>query len=189
MISKFGRLNQLLLLAVTVLTYNVMAMAIANSLFVSHVGAGSLPIAFILIGLCSFPLYGIFSNIADRYSRPQVFRYVLLISISLMLGLRLLLNLDAPWVYYVLLIVIFFQWDFNNNLLYPGLLTDYFTTIEYKKSAPLIGIAQAVGTLVGGSMTIVLSRYFPSRELLWGLPIFMAIAFWQLLYLESYQRR
>ncbi|MEM7594213.1 MAG: cyclic nucleotide-binding domain-containing protein [Cyanobacteria bacterium P01_A01_bin.83] len=189
MISKFGRLNQLLLLAVTVLTYNVMAMAIANSLFVSHVGAGALPIAFILIGLCSFPLYGIFSNIADRYSRPQVFRYVLLISISLMLGLRLLLHLDAPWVYYVLLIVIFFQWDFNNNLLYPGLLTDYFTTIEYKKFAPLIGIAQAVGTLVGGSMTIVLSRYFPSRELLWGLPMFMAIAFGQLLYLESSQRR
>lgn len=189
MINRFGRLPQLLLLAVTVLSYNVMAMAIANSLFVSQVGAGKLPIAFILIGLCSFPLYGIFSQIADRYSRPQVFRYVLLISILLMLGLRLLLNLDTVWVYYALLITIFFQWDFNNNLLYPGLLTDYFTTIEYKQHAPLIGIAQAVGTLVGGGVTILLSRYFPSRELLWVLPVFMAIAFGQLLYLESSQRR
>ncbi len=189
MISKFGRLPQLFLLAVTVLIYNVMAMAIANSLFVSQVGAGELPIAFILIGLCSFPLYGIFSQIADRYSRPQVFRYVLLISISLVLGLRLLINLDTTWVYYLLLIVSFFQWDFNNNLLYPGLLTDYFTTIEYKGHAPIIGIAQAVGTLVGGGVTILLSRYFPSRELLWVLPLFMAIAFGQLLYLESSQRR
>ncbi|MEM7760917.1 MAG: cyclic nucleotide-binding domain-containing protein [Cyanobacteria bacterium P01_A01_bin.40] len=189
MISQFGRLPQLSLLAVTVLTYNVMAMAIANSLFVSQVGAGKLPLAFILIGLSSFPLYGIFSQIADRYSRPQVFRYVLGISIFLMLGLRLLLNLGTDWGYYVLLIVIFFQWDFNNNLLYPGLLTDYFTTIEYKQNAPLIGIAQAAGTLIGGGVTIFLSRYFPSRELLWGLPLFMAIAFGQLIYLENSQRR
>ncbi|MEM9508403.1 MAG: cyclic nucleotide-binding domain-containing protein [Cyanobacteria bacterium P01_E01_bin.35] len=189
MISQFGRLPQLSLLAVTVLIYNVMAMAIANSLFVSQVGAGKLPLAFILIGLSSFPLYGIFSQIADRYSRPKIFRYVLGISIFLMLGLRLLLNLDTDWGYYVLLIVIFFQWDFNNNLLYPGLLTDYFTTIEYKQNAPLIGIAQAAGTLIGGGVTIFLSRYFPSRELLWGLPFFMAIAFGQLIYLENSQRR
>ena len=189
MMSKFGRLPQLLLLGITVLIYNVMAMAIANSLFVSHVGAGQLPIAFMLIGLCSFPLYGAFSQIADLYSRPQVFRYVLLGSIVMMLGLRLLINLDTPWVYYGLLIVIFFQWDFNNNLLYPGLLTDYFTTIEYKRHAPYIGIAQAVGTLLGGGLTLLLSKYFPSRELLWCLPWFMAIAFGQLVYLERSQRR
>ncbi|MEL6437879.1 MAG: cyclic nucleotide-binding domain-containing protein [Cyanobacteria bacterium J06621_8] len=189
MIGRFGRLPQLLLLGVTVLTYNVVGMAIANSLFVSHVGAGELPLAFILIGLCSFPAYGLFSQIADRYSRPQIFRYVLLGSILLMLSLRLLLNLDAVWVYYALLIVIFFQWDFNNNLLYPGLLTDYFTTLEYKDAAPAIGIAQAVGALIGGAITILLSHYFPSRELLWGLPCLMAIALGQLMYLERSQRR
>ena len=186
---QFDRLAQLLLLAVTVLAYNVIAMAIANSLFVTHVGAGNLPIAFILIGLCSLPAYGIFSQIADRYRRTQVFRYVLLVSIAMMFGLRLLIDLDTTWVYYVLLIAIFFQWDFNNNLLYPGLLTDYFTTLEYKQYAPYIGIAQAVGTLVGGGFTITLSRYFPSRQLLYGLPVFMAIAILQLLYLESSQRR
>ncbi|MDJ0595631.1 MAG: cyclic nucleotide-binding domain-containing protein [Pleurocapsa sp. MO_226.B13] len=186
---QYTRLAQLLLLAITVLAYNVIAMAIANSLFVSQVGAGKLPIAFILIGLCSFPAYGVFSQIADRYRRPQIFRYVLLASIIMMVGLRLLINLDATWVYFALLITIFFQWDFNNNLLYPGLLTDYFTSLEYKKYAPFIGIAQAVGTLVGGGFTILLSRYFPSRDLLLVLPVFMAIAFFQLLYLESSQRR
>lgn len=189
MISRFGRLTQLLLLAVTVLTYNVIAMAIANSLFVSHVGAAKLPIVFILIGLCSLPIYGIFSQIADRYSRPQVFRYVLLISIATMLGLKFLTSLDVTWTYYILLIAIFFQWDFNNNILYPGLLTDYFTTLEYKQYAPYVGIAQAVGTLIGGGLTIFLSRYFPSRELLLTLPFLMAIAFGQLLYLEKSQRR
>lgn len=189
MINRFGRLPQLWLLAVTILTYNIIAMAIANSLFVSQVGAGELPLAFILIGLCSFPLYGIFSQVADRYSRPLVFRYVLLASMAIMVGLRFLISLNTPWVFYALLIVIFFQWDFNNNLLYPGLLTDYFTAIEYKSHASLIGIAQAVGTLVGGGITILLSRYFPTRELLWSLPWFMAIAFGQLLYLDRSQRR
>lgn len=79
--NPVGRLTQLLLLAVTVLSYNVIAMAVANSLFVSHVGAGSLPLAFIFIGLCSTPAYAIFSQIIDSYSRPQLFRYILLISI------------------------------------------------------------------------------------------------------------
>ena len=188
-IPKFDRLPQLLLLAVTVLVYNVMAMAIANSLFVSQVGAGQLPIAFILIGICSLPIYGVFSQIADRYSRPQLFRYVLLGSIVGMVGLRFLVNLDTVWVYYVLLIAIFFQWDFYNNLLYPGLLTDYFTAIEYKRNAPYIGIAQAVGTLLGGGYTLFLSNRFPTRDLLWCLPGFMAIAFVQLVYLERSQRR
>lgn len=188
MIERFARLPQLLLLAIVVLIYNVMAMAIANSLFISQVGAGELPIAFMLIGSCSLPFYGVFSQIADRYSRTKVFRYSLLVSMVMMLGLRMLLDLDAVWVYYVLLIAIFFQWDFNNNLLYPGLLTDYFTTIEYKQYAPFIGIAQAVGTLIGGAITLILSRLFPSRELLWSLPILMAIAFGQLVYLERSQR-
>ena len=189
MISRFGRLAQLLLLAVTVLAYNVIAMAIANSLFVSHVGAAKLPIVFILIGLCSLPIYGSFSQIADRYSRPKVFRYALLGSMVAMVGLRLLVNLGLPWVYYVLLIAIFFQWDFNNNILYPGLLTDYFTTIEYKQYAPYIGIAQGIGTMLGGGFTIFLSYYFPSRELLLSLPVLMGTAFVQLVYLEKSQRR
>ena len=60
MISRFGRLTQLLLLAVTVLTYNVIAMAISNSLFVSHVGAAKLPIVFILIEIIR--ILFIFSN-------------------------------------------------------------------------------------------------------------------------------
>ena len=185
---KFNRLTQLLLLAVTVLMYSVLGMAIANSLFVSYVGADHLPQAFILIGLCSMPAYAIFSQIVDRYSRPQLFRYVLLASVIAILGLRLLLEQEAAYAYYVLLIAIFFQWDFHNNVLYPSLLTDYFTTLEYKRYAPYIGIAQAVGTLMGGGLTTLLSHYFRTRDLLWFMPVVFLIGFVQLLYLESSQR-
>ncbi len=189
LVKPIARLTQLMFLAITVLIYSVIAMAIANSLFVTHIGAQNLPLAFILIGLCSFPAYAIFSQIIDRYSRPQLFRYILIISIFIILGLRFLLTFDHPAVYYLLLIAVFFQWDFHNNILYPGLLTDYFTSLEYKRYAPYLGIAQAVGTMLGGGITIVLSNYFKTRDLLFCLPIVFIISFWQLIYLENSQRR
>lgn len=68
------RLTQLCLLAATMLIYSVLGMAIGNSLFVSYVGAAHLPLAFLLIGLCSMPAYVLFSQVVDRYSRPQLFR-------------------------------------------------------------------------------------------------------------------
>lgn len=186
---KAGRLTQLLLLAVSVLTYSVIAMAVANSLFVSHAGAKQLPIAFIAIGSISMPAYALFSHVVDRHSRPQLFRYALLLSVVLMVGLRLLLNLESPYIYYLLLVVVFFQWDFHNSILYPSLLTDYFTALEYKRYAPYIGIAQAVGTLLGGSLTALLSHYLRTRDLLLCLPIGFAIAFAQLIYLETSQQQ
>jgi len=186
---KLGRLAQLLLIAVTVTICCVMSIAVANSLFVSDVGADHLPLVFIFIGLCSMPAYALFSQVVDRYSRPLLFRVVLLVSIAIAIGLRLLLFLDGLWAYYILFIACFFQWDFHNNILYPSLLTDYFTSLEYKQYAPFIGIAQAVGTLLGGGLTAILSQFFSTQDLLLWLPLLFAIAGFQLFYLENSQRR
>lgn len=187
-LPPFGRLTQLLLLAVTVLVYCVLGIVIANSLFVSYVGASKLPIAFICIGLCSMPAYVLFSQVADRYSRLKLFRYVLLLSMVLVVGLRLLLGQEAQAEYYLLLVFSFFQWDFHNNVLYPSLLTDFFTTLEYKRYAPYVGMAQAGGSLLGGGIATLLSQYLRTRDLLLCLPMVFAIAFAQLLYLEYSQR-
>lgn len=172
------------------LVYSVMAMAIGNSLFVNHVGADHLPFAYIFIGLCSMPAYVLFSQVVDRFSRPKLFRYVLLGSVFIALGLWLLLQeSDSAYVYYILLVAVFFQWDFHNNVLYPSLLTDYFTTLEYKRYASNIGIAQAIGTLAGGGLTILLSQHLTTPDLLLCLPIVFALGIGQLLYLESSQRQ
>ncbi|MEO1592870.1 MAG: cyclic nucleotide-binding domain-containing protein, partial [Cyanobacteria bacterium J06632_22] len=187
--TRPDRLTQLLLLAATVLVYSVLSMAIGNSLFVSYVGASHLPLAFVLIGLCSIPAYGLFSQVVDRYSRPVLFRWVLLASVAIAMALRFLLNTESPAAYYALLIAVFFQWDFHNNVLYPSLLTDYFTTLEYKRYAPYIGIAQAVGTLMGGGLTTLLSHYLRTRDLLMVLPVVFFLGIAQLLYLESSQRQ
>ena len=162
-------------------------MAVANALFVNEVGASSLPLAFICIGLGSIPAYLFFSQIVDRYSRTKLFRYALVISIAVTLLMRCLLLLDANVVYYLLLVFVVFQWDFHNTILYPNILTDYFTTLEYKEYAPYVGIAQSVGTIIGGGLTIVLSRYLLTEDLLLFLPILFAIAIVQLTCLEKSQ--
>lgn len=185
---KLGRLTRLLLLASTVLLYSVMAIAIANSLFVSDVGADRLPIAYIAIGLCSFLAYGLISQVVDRYSPPRLFCFALGGAIGLALILRWFLPSDSAVIYYLLLISIFFQWDFHNNILYPNLLTTYFTAVEYRQYVPFIGIAQAAGALIGGGLTTGLSFVFPTRDLLLVLPLFFGLAIWQLIALENTQR-
>ncbi len=173
------------------MVYSVLGMAIGNSLFVSYVGAKHLPLAFMLIGLCSMPAYVLFSQVVDRYSRPKLLRSVLMGSIVIALGLWLWLAQAsaAPYGYYVLLIAVFFQWDFHNNVLYPSLLTDYFTTAEYKRNAPYIAISQAAGTLVGGGLTMLLAQVFRTRDLLLCLPVVFVLGMVQLIYLESSQRQ
>lgn len=183
-----GRLTQLLLLAVTVLVQSVMAIAVANSIFVSQLGAERLPIAFILIGLCSMPAYVAISQVVQQVRSPLLFRGALAVLLVLVVLLRLALPLDVTPVYYGLLIVSFFQWDICNNILYPTLLTDYFNTLEYKQYAPYIGMSQAVGALVGGSLVGGLSRWLSTQDLLLCLPVVIAIAFLQLTYLDRTQR-
>ncbi|QUY40813.1 cyclic nucleotide-binding domain-containing protein [Acaryochloris marina] len=186
---KLGRLAQLLLLAMVVLTYSVIEMAVANSLFLTHVGADGLPLAFILIGLFSIPAYALFSQVVDQYSRPQLFRYMLMLAAVMAVGMWFLLAETGLVTYYIVLILVFFQWDFHNNILYASLLTDYFSALDYKRYAPFIGMAQAAGTLIGGGLTALLSHFFSTRELLLGLPVVFGIAIAQLFFLENTQRQ
>lgn len=186
---KLGRLAQLLLLAVVVLAYSVVEIAVANSLFLTHAGADGLPVAFMLIGLFSIPAYALFSQVVDQYSRPQLFRYMLLLATLMAVGMRLILTMSGVAVYYIVLILVFFQWDFHNNILYASLLTDYFTTLEYKRYAPYIGMAQAGGTMIGGGLTALLSHYLPTRNLLLCLPLLFGVAIAQLFFLENTQRQ
>ena len=186
---KLGRLAQLLLLAMVVLTYSVIEMAVANSLFLTHVGADGLPVAFMLIGLFSIPAYAVFSQVVDQYSRPQLFRYMLMLAALMAMGMRFLLAGNGTPLYYIVLILVFFQWDFHNNILYASLLTDYFTALEYKRYAPFIGMAQAAGTLVGGSSTALLTHYLPTQNLLLCLPLLFGVAIAQLFFLENTQRQ
>ncbi|MGK7890959.1 MAG: HEAT repeat domain-containing protein [Leptolyngbyaceae cyanobacterium] len=185
---KLSRLTQFLLLAATMLLYSSMTMTVASSLFISRVGAGQMPIALILMGVFSIPIYGLFSQMVDRYRRVSLFRVVLLISIAVVLGMRLMLPLGTAPVHYFVLIFSFFQWDFYSNVLYPTLMMDYFSTLEYKRYASFVAIAQAMGIFLGGGMAALLTRWLSTGNILLCVPIVFAIALGQLYYIEQSQR-
>jgi len=186
---KVNRLTQFLFLAVTMLTYSIMAMNIANSLFLSNAGAEYLPLSFILLGLFSTLAYGGVSQIIDRFSRVRLFQYALFASVLFFTVFCLLLNFNTLPLYFCISITAFFQFDLYINILYPNLVTDYFTTLEYKRYAPFFGIAQAVGILLGGMLTTLLAQYLNNRQLLACVILIFGIAIAQVIYLENSQPR
>lgn len=186
---KVNRLTQFLLLAVTMLTYSIMAMNIANSLFLSNAGAEYLPLCFILLGIFSTVAYGGVSQVIDRFSRTRLFQYTLVIFILLFAVFCALLDFKFLPLYFVISIAAFFQFDLNLNILYPNLITDYFTTLEYKRYAPFFGIAQAVGMLLGGALTTLFAQFFNNQELFICVIVILGIAIAQIIYLENSQQR
>ncbi|NET10528.1 MAG: cyclic nucleotide-binding domain-containing protein [Symploca sp. SIO2B6] len=73
-------------------------------------------------------------------------------------------------------------------MVYPTLLTDYFTTLEYKKYSPFVAIAQAAGMLLGGMVTALLSPWVSACDQLLCLPVVCILVIVQLAYLERSQR-
>lgn len=186
---RVGRLTQLLLIGVSMQVFNIMAMNAANSLFLTNLGAEYLPICFTLLGLVSAVAYTGISQVVDRVSRAQLFRYGLVIAAAFAVSLRLVLNLDIPALYFLSSIGAFFQFDVFANILFPNLIKDYLTTLEYKRYAPALGVAQAMGILLGGGVTVLLTQVLSTEDILACIAVVHGLAFFQLIYLESTQQR
>jgi HEAT repeat protein len=182
-----SRLLHLLLLAVSMMAFSVVALTVASSLFLSHVGATYLPLSYVLMGLVSLPAYTWLSQVVDRYSRVLLCQIFLIGGIIITLGLRALLELDATWTYYALHVGSYFQWILVPEVLFPSLVSDYFTSLDWKRYAPFLKMAMAVGGLLGGGLTALLAGKISPENLLWSLPVLYAIALVQLTYLNTRQ--
>lgn len=182
-----SRLAHLLLLAVSMMAFSVVALTAASSLFLTRVGAAYLPLSYVLMGLVSLPAYTWLSQVVDRYSRVRLCQAFLLLGILLSLLLRGLLELDATWTYYALHVGSYFQWILVPEVLFPSLVSDYFTSLDWKRYAPFLKMAMAVGGLLGGGLTALLATTMPPENLLLSLPILYAIALAQLVYLDARQ--
>ncbi|MBE9116726.1 cyclic nucleotide-binding domain-containing protein [Lusitaniella coriacea LEGE 07157] len=182
-----GRIVHLLLLAVSTMMLNVVGLTVASSLFLSHVGAAYLPLSYILMGVLSLPAYTWLSQVVDRYNRVRLCQGLLGLGISLTLGLRLLLDLDAIAVYYALHIGFYFQWILVPEVLFPSLVSDYFTSLDWKRYAPFIKMAMAFGGLLGGGAIALCATQVPPQDMLWFLPVLYGVVFVQLVYLARSQ--
>lgn len=182
--GKLRRLTPFLGLAASVMALNVFAYTLASSLFITHAGAEGLPLSYIAIGVVAIPLYTWFSQVADRYEHTRIFQVLLVGGLLFSLMLRAAIAIDTLPVYYIIYLVFYFQWTLHLDVLFPSLVSDYFTSREYNRNSPYLTMAQAFGGLLGGAMTGILSSYFSTENLLFAIPVFYGAIFIQLLHLD-----
>ncbi|MGC9502846.1 MFS transporter [Baaleninema sp.] len=186
--GKLARLARILVLAGTVMALNTMGYTLASSLFVSHIGASGLPLSYVLVGLASMPVYGVFARVADRIPHPLLFRYWSVAAAGVALLFRLLLFWDVQPIYYALYIGVYFQWTLQLDILLPTLISDYFTSREYNRRAPFITMAQAVGGLLGGGLVSLLASFVATPDILLLLPVLYLLVLVQVWHLERREK-
>ncbi|MBP0021140.1 MAG: HEAT repeat domain-containing protein [Cyanobacteria bacterium SBLK] len=178
-----------LFLSFSLMALNTLAWNIAVSIFIDRVDSGHLPIAYILLGLLSIPITLVTSRLVDRYDRTRLFSYMLLGSIALFLGIRLLLNLESTFVAYAIFIAFYFQWNLIIHIMLPSLLADYFSTLDWKKYSTSITMAQGIGGILGGGLTSWFSSYMKTENMVLLLPIFSIVALGQIIYIIRYKKK
>lgn len=170
--EQFRRLAHFLLLGLSLVTVNVLAITVAEALFLSNAGPERLPLVYVLIAVVSIPLATGFSQLVDRLPRIQLFRYLLLGAMTLVLVLRVLLGWEVSVTYYALYLG-FLVVELLLDIQYWVLVSDYFTSLELKRYAPLLVMAMALGGLLGGGLAGYLSAHISTENLLLVvLPLF-----------------
>lgn len=185
--SKLRLLASLLLMGTSVMAVKVLGYSTANALFLSNAGPENLPQSYILMGLLSIPVFTLFSQIVDSRPRPQLFQHMLLLAVLLALVLRIMVSGNALPVYYIIFIVFYFQWTFL-DILFGSLVSDYLTSLEYKRCVPLIAMAQGIGGLVGAGLTALLSGYLTTENMLLSFPVLDVVLIVQLVYLQRTEK-
>jgi hypothetical protein len=132
-------------------------------------------------------VYTGFSKQVDQINRLTLFRYLLIYTIGIVLGLYLLLPLNKPFIAYGAFVFVYFQWSLQLDILLPSMMLDYFTAIEYKRYTPTLMLSIVIGGLLGGAIASWLSAYLSCKQMLLILPVFCIIGLLQIFYIERTQ--
>lgn len=184
--EKLGRLAHFLALAVTLLTADVLALTLAEALFLSNAGSEQLPYFYLLVAGFSVPVAAVFSQLVDRLPRHRLFRWLLALAAGAALGLWGLVRLELLAGYYAAYIG-FTLVEMLVDIQFWVLVSDYFTSLELKRYAVFLVMAMALGGLAGGGAANVLSNYFPPAALLLIIPGLYVAALGQGAWLERRQ--
>ncbi len=183
-----SKLDHLLFLAVSTTAFGVVAFTTGSGLFLTHVGPKFLPISYTLMGLISIPIYTWLSQVVDHTSKTKLARRLLILAVFFVLLLRVLITLDFSPIYYPIYIGFYFQWILVTEVIFPSLVSDYFTSMDWKNYTPYLRMAVAFGGLLGGLITSLLSQYISTENILLILPVFYLIVFFQLIFLENQEK-
>lgn len=185
--EKLRRLSHFVFLAATLLCADVLAMTLAESLFLANVGANRLPLFYLLLAAVSIPVASGFSHLVDRVPRLRLFHGLLLGSLGLAVLLRGM-AVRSTLTGYFALYTGFSVLELLLEIQFWVLVSDYFTSLELKRAATLLVAAMSGGGLLGGAAASLLVETFTPATLLWLVPPFYLLAMAQLALLGRAQR-
>lgn len=181
-------LNRFLLLVISIMSFNVIGETISTTLLLSKAGPKHLLLCHLIIGVLSIPAYTVFSQLVQRFSHLKLLKYLLLGTILFTLILRFLLKLNTLPVYYFVFISFNFQWILLLDIMFPSLVFDYFTVLDWKRYTHFLAIAQAAGGLLGGALVSWLANYLITENMLLVIPFLSGVSLVQIISLKNLKK-
>ncbi len=126
-----------------------------DSLFLVELGAEQLPFVFILIAVIVAPLTGLYARASRRFRLSRLINITTLLLVGCIVVLRLLLNLQHGWVFYV-----FYIWVSIYGILTVSqfwlMANAVYDATQAKRIFVLLGSSAIIGSFVGGEVTAFL---------------------------------
>ena len=147
-----------------------------DSLFLTRLGSDQLPFVYILIALIVVPVTTLYARWADSLNLKRLLVITTLTLIASFGLLRLLIQIDHPWVYYV-----FYIWVSIYAILATSqfwlFANEVFNPTQAKRLFPLLNLGGIIGAMTGGEVTSLIVQVFgvPTENLLFFCIAFLAV--------------
>ena len=154
---------------------SAIGVASAESLFLSRVGANSLPVQYIALGMVTIVTTLGITALLGRIAPARLYLFMPIVLASLLGGARFLVEFDFVGVYQILWVTVF-VFDTFSRLVLWGIAGISFDTRQAKRLFPLFVAAGILGITVGGLVTGPLVQELGTENLLlvWAAALLVA---------------
>ena len=164
-----------------------MGAASVNALFFSRFGVQYLPYLYIALGLVTFLNLMAVAALLGRFPREQVYAYLPLALIAVLVVFRLALALNLRWFYPVLFVgkevVISLQ-----SVLMWGLAGNFFEARQAKRLFPLLVSGSIAGISLGSIATPLLVGVLGSENILLAWGVTLVVGYMLIRWMPGYER-
>jgi len=138
----------------------------SDALFLSELGQGALPAAFILASAVSVTGSLAYAFAVGRVRNDSLFVFALAGTAAVLLGGVSLAALGYRWVLVVFFCTVHLSQAVFLYLHFPTFTADYFDTLSSKRVFPYLVVCGSLGGVVGGGVGALLSRVAPTESLI-----------------------
>ena len=174
---------QFFCLATTFSAANAVLGTIAWAVFLAERGPDELPLFYLALAALSIPLASALSTVIDRWSRIRIFQGLMVGLAVVAVVLWLLGPLRLPAVPYAIYLTSHIL-DIAGLLVFWLLVSEYFTTLDLKRSTTTLAMGLALGGVLGGGAAMLLAEALNASDLLLVLPPLCVAMIGQVIWLD-----